>query len=188
MAHFASCWVPIQLDDERKVVKIHLPVQKNDAAAKAAWRALACSRHKSENIVCPFHAAAFLVELQLRRLGLSSHNDPIGAGLPLIGQRQTPGKVVDKDVFIVELQPFGNILKETVAEASSIKIDRLTGHSFRRSGVKHLALSGVPYSTIQWMARHNSDVTMQYVEEAWSEAPRETLRLHDVQNLYQRCW
>lgn len=132
---------------------------------------------------CPFHAAAFLVELQRRRLGLSSHNDPIGAGLPWIGQRQTPGKVVDKDVFIVELQRFGNILEEAVAEASSIKIDRLTGHSFRRSGVKHLALSGVRYSTIQWMARHKSDVTMQYVEEAWSEAPREALRLHDVQNL-----
>ena len=132
----------IRLDDEKKVVKIHLTVQKNDAAAKGAWRALACSCHKSKNIVCPFHVAAFLVELQRRRLGLSSHNDSIGAGLPLIGQRQTPGKVVDKDAFIVELQRCGNILKETVAEASSIKIDRLTGHSFRRSGVKHLARLG----------------------------------------------
>ena len=173
----------IQLDDVKKVVKIHLTVQKNDAAAKGAWRALACSCHKSKNIVCPFHVAAFLVELQRRRLGLSLHCDPIGAGLPLIGQRQMPGKVVDKDAFIVELQRFGNILKDTVAEASNIKIDRLTGHSFRRSGVKHLARLGVPYSTIQWMARHSSDVTMQYVEEAWSEAPRESLRLHDVQNL-----
>ncbi len=91
--------------------------------------------------------------------------------------------VVDKDAFIVKLQRFGSILKETVGEASNVKIDRLTGHSFRRSGVKHLARLGVPYATIQRMARHSSDVTMQYVEAAWSEAPREALRLHDVQNL-----
>ncbi len=70
----------IRLDVDRKVVKVHLTVQKNDPSAKGAWRALMCSCHKSERIVCPFHAAIFLVELQRRRLGLSSHDDPVNAG------------------------------------------------------------------------------------------------------------
>ena len=61
--------------------------------------------------------------------------------------------------------------------------ERVTGHTFRRSGAKHLARKGLAFSEIQWMARHSSSITWSYVEEAWEEAPRQSLRLYDASHV-----
>ena len=54
-------------------------------------------------------------------------------------------------------------------ETDYIDIDRITGHSFRRSGAKALAKIGVPLDLIQYMARHchSSQAILGYVEEWW---------------------
>ena len=173
----------IVVDERLKQVRVHLNVQKNDPSAKGAWRTLSCACHKLAAIGCPFHAAKFLVDSQRNRTRVPLGHDPVDERIPLVGQRGDPFAVVDKDAIVSELQRFGCRLKEAVKSAENLDTERLTGHTFRRSGAKYLARLGVPFSTIQWMARHSSNITMQYVEEAWSEAPRDSLRLHDVQNL-----
>lgn len=48
----------------------------------------------------------------------------------------------------------------------------VTGHTLRRSGIKALGRRGVPFSAIQWLARHSSNTTMLYLEQAMEECPQ----------------
>lgn len=75
------------------------------------------------------------------------------------------------------------VMKLHVQEAGGLDVERVTGHFARRSGAKDLARQGVPLTAIQWMARHSSNVTLQYVEDAWAEAPRSDLQLQDMSTL-----
>ena len=48
-----------------------------------------------------------------------------------------------------------------------------------------MARKGVPFAGIQWLARHSSSSTWAYVEDAWEEATRQSMRLNDVASLCQ---
>lgn len=76
--------------------------------------------------------------------------------------------------MIGELCPESDLFKE-----------RVTGHAFRRSGAKErlerVFLSN--FAEAERLARHSSSATWAYVEEAWEETPRQSLRLDDVSSV-----
>lgn len=65
------------------------------------------------------------------------------------------------------------MLKESGIVDDSIQEASFTGHSFRRSGVKHLARMGTPFDLIMHLSRHSSAAVHGYVEEAYEESPIE---------------
>ena len=103
---------------------------------------------------------------------------------PLVGRPGEPSWSVEKQVVIAEVQRHVDMINEARPGLDLLE-ERVTGHTFRRSGAKELARKGVPFSGIQWLARHSSSSTWAYVEEAWEEAPRQSMRLNDVASLCQ---
>ena len=173
----------IKLDSKNMTVGLHLTVQKTDPSARGTWRALACSCSKAYPHVCPYHNALELVELQLKRCKLRSQAEAAGRSLPLVGQQEDPWAFVEKDKMINNAQKFAGLMINHLEEAKDVKIERVTGHFARRTGVKNLARKGISYSAIQWLARHSSNVTMQYIESAWEEMPRAELRMQDTMSM-----
>ncbi|CAE7281168.1 Kcnh1, partial [Symbiodinium necroappetens] len=175
----------IKLDYAQRTVSLHLSVQKNDPAARGAWRTLACECTRTSPCLCPFHVADDLVCNQLSRVGHTRLEDVPPGAFPLVGQRACPSKVVDKKFMIDEAQRLASLImiKLSNPAASQLEITTVTGHFARRSGAKELARRGIPLSTIQWMARHSSLATLGYVEEAWAENPRESFRCIDASSI-----
>ena len=173
----------IKLDEDRQVVSVHLSVQKNDPTAKGAWRSLACACKRDSVELCPFHVCKDLVEMQLHRLGFSDLSECPADSFPLIARRSNPRMFVEKTSFISEAQRFASLLKHYVEPAADLDVEKISGHSFRRSGAKDLARKGLPFQSIQWMARHSSNTTWIYVEEAWEEGPRRDMKLQDTMSL-----
>ena len=173
----------IRLDHQQKTVSLHLTVQKTDPAARGTWRALACICGKEYPYVCPFHTATELVSIQLKRLNMKSQSEAENKNVPLIGRSEDPMLFVEKEKMISHAQRFAELMKDKIEEAKEISVERVTGHFARRTGVKHLARKGVSYTAIQWMARHSSQVTMQYIENAWEEMPRAEMKLQDTMTM-----
>ena len=86
-------------------------VQKNDPTARGAWRSLACACRREGVELCPFHVCKDLVELQLRRLGLSDLSECPVDSIPLIARRSDPPLFAEKTVLIAEAQRFASLLK-----------------------------------------------------------------------------
>lgn len=162
---------------------LHLSVQKNDPAAKRAWRSLSCACKREGNELCAFHVGKGLVRMQLRRLGVSDLRECPADSFPLIARRCNPRMFVEKTRFISEAQRFAWMLQLHVEPAASLDDEKVLGHSCRRSGAKDLARKGLPFQSIQWMARHSSNTTWICGEEAWKEAPRQDMKLQDTMSL-----
>lgn len=173
----------VKLDEERQVISLHLSVQKNDPSAKGAWRSLSCACKREGIELCPFHVGKDLVRMQLLRLDVSDLRECPVDSFPLIARRCNPRMFVEKTRFIAEAQRFACMLKLHVEPAACLDVEKVLGHSFRRSGAKDLARKGLPFQSIQWMARHSSNTTWVYVEEAWEEAPRQDMKLQDTMSL-----
>lgn len=170
----------IKFDHVQKVVSLHLTVQKNDPVGKGAWRSLSCSCSERPPPLCPFHTLDSLAEAQLERLRFGSIAEVPVNEFPLVGCQSEAGRFVQKRDMVEEMRRHVKILQELEPEASVLVIENITGHTPRRSGAKELARRGLPFSLIQWFARHSSNVTYQYVEEALGEAPRDSMRLQDM--------
>eukprot|EP00913_Durusdinium_trenchii_P032307 g30249.t1 len=69
------------------------------------------------------------------------------------------------------------ILSDTFPEAQGLLASEVTGHTFRRSGVKELARKNTPLPLIQFFARHSSAAALGYVEEAYEESPDGNLQV-----------
>ena len=50
------------------------------------------------------------------------------------------------------------------------RMGEVTGHTFRRSGMKQLAKKNMPLPWIQFFVRHSSSAVLAYVEEAYEES------------------
>ena len=81
--------------------------------------------------------------------------------------------------MIDALKMDAKILLDKAPSAHELDVDRVTGHSLRRSGCKYLAKKGVPLELIQYMARHSSQAVLAYVEDALEECPNAATRLAD---------
>lgn len=170
----------VQFDDQSKQVTLMLPASKTDVSAKGCRRTLCCNCPdvNQKGQLCPYHAAKYLVGWQLNATGLP-RGDPLVEALPLIGQVVDPFSGVTKEAMIEALKADAKLLVEKVATAHDLDLDRVTGHSLRRSGCKHLARIGVPLELIQYMARHSSQAVLGYVEDALEECPSAATRLSE---------
>lgn len=178
---YSNC---IKFNESDRVISLHLTVQKNDPLARGSWRSLSCSCEDSP-LCCPFHVGRRLFDDQVERLHLVDMDDARLIQFPLVGRRSEPSWFVEKQAVIAEVQRHVEIIINEVCPGLDLLKKRVTGHTFRRSGAKELARKGVPFAEIQWLARHSSSATWAYVEEAWEEAPRQSMRLNDVASLCQ---
>lgn len=170
----------MNLDVNKRLVTLYLPVSKNDPMGRGAKRTLGCCCPRDRRVWdCVFHAASDLVRNQLDALGVQEIGELEPNKFPLVGRFSDPTKFVDKVDLISEVHRQLEVASELVVEAEGIVIEDVTGHFMRRSGIKALARRGVSFASIQWLARHSSQVTWEYVEEAWGENPHASLRMHD---------
>ena len=170
---------------EKRTVTVWLPVSKSDPRGKGACRTLPCKCVGARNWSCPFHALLEAVHSQCNAMGFGSRrNLPVGV-YPLFGQRVAVADFVSKERVIEELQRHSELVRQYVKEASELVPSEVTGHCCRRSGIKFLARSGCSFQSIQWLARHSSQVTWSYIEEAWGENNSDALRLQSELSISQ---
>ena len=169
----------IKMDPVRLLVTLKLPVSKTDPLGKGAARTLGCTCSETERSwICAYHAVEDLVHFQLMDVNYASLREVPRGTLPLVGRKDDPRSFVEKQDMINELKRHAACVS-AYTNYTGILVDQVTGHTLRRSGVKSLARKGCSFSSIQWLARHSSGVTWQYIEEAWGENPLESMRLHD---------
>ena len=169
----------IKLDPVRQLVTLKLPVSKTDPLGKGAARTLGCSCSDLERSwICAYHGMEDLVHFQLLDVNYANLREVPRGTLPLVGRKDDPRSFVEKQDMINELKRHAACVV-AYTNYTGILVDQVTGHTLRRSGVKSLARKGCSFSSIQWLARHSSGVTWQYIEEAWGENPLESMRLHD---------
>ena len=167
----------VQLETKDKVVTLSLPVSKSDPGGRGAKRSLGCTCKGRNDFFCPFHVVERIVQEQSCRLHVNDRGG-LTDKLPLIGQRGDPRYFVDKRTMVTEAQRHVELMQD-VGFAKECDRTRITGHFMRRSGIKEMARNGCTFSSIQWFARHSSQVTWAYIEEAWSETPAHALKLKD---------
>jgi hypothetical protein len=166
----------VKFDWMNETVTVSLTASKKDPAAGGAKRTLSCNCKGIGSPSCPFCAGLALMRFQSNRLQLQQDNWRASL-YPLVGQVGDCCKFVEKEALIKAAQMDVAVLMQRVESSSHLVVERVTGHFMRRSGAKSLARKGVPYDVIQWMARHSSDATRGYVEEALAEAPMGSLKL-----------
>lgn len=172
----------LELNDSALTVTLKLPVSKSDASGRGAARTLGCSCKGSRHWLCPFHAVKELAELQCELLGIEDRGMVAPGVVPLVGTVEDSASFVEKDQLVMEAQrQVGIYLNEHPNEA--IAVERITGHFMRRSGIKEMARKGCTFNSIQWFARHSSQVTWQYIEESWGENAEHSLKLRDEMQL-----
>lgn len=177
------------IDMKQKRVTLYLPVSKSDPMGKGCKRTLACVCSKFRNFQCPFCAAVALVRNQVSNTGVEP-TDPQAAEIPLVAMINSPWETIRKEHVIEAIKAdVCQVIKDRPEMADRLCCERVTGHSFRRTGAKSLAKRGTPIELIQFMARHSSNAILGYVEEAIEESPsgasrlQEQLELRELVNL-----
>ena len=168
----------IRFDFQKQIVTICLPVSKTDPSGRGAIRSLGCNCTQVRSWICPYHAASDLVQSQCDRLGISAIGQ-FDSCFPVIGARNDPRQFVAKRQLVDEVRRHVEILNTLLDPDQAIPSGLVSGHVFRRSGCKALARRGVSFNSIQWLARHSSQVTWIYVEESWGESPQNALRIQN---------
>ena len=170
------CLDSVVVDREQQVATLDLPASKKDPAARGCKRSRGCECGVKGDVVgesppsCPYHAALYLQDLQVRRSGVNPTE--LGASeVPFVGQNGEPDKFCSKKAVIDRLREDAITVKTMVIAASDLSPNEVAGHSLRRSGIKDLARRGVSRQTCQWFARHSSDAVDGYIEEAAEECP-----------------
>lgn len=167
------------VDLKKKTVTLFLPVSKSDPCGKGCKRTLACTCGRTRSFQCPFCATLALVRNQVSRTGLEP-TDPRAAEVPLVAALDSPWDTIKKDAVIEAIKAdVERVLEERVEWQERVKVERVTGHTFRRTGAKSLARKGTPIELIQFMARHSSNAILGYVEEAIEESPNGAHRLQE---------
>ena len=163
---FLDSWC-LKIDVEAKTAGLFLPVSKTDPQGAGVLRTLSCVCRLREDPMCPYHALVRVVTLQLRRFGFATVEDVPIAWLPLFGQKENAALPVSKTSVVKEIQRLATLIQLGHPDRLKFCPSDVTGHTFRRSGVKALGRLGVPYTSVQWLARHSSNVTAIYLEEAY---------------------
>ncbi|CAK9113180.1 Tyr recombinase domain-containing protein [Durusdinium trenchii] len=151
----------VELDEWNSLVTISLTVSKTDQYARGCKRTLGCRCNAKEPVVCPFCVAGVLVSHQEVMSGIE-HGTEAAADWPLISQEGDPSKLVPKESMLAALKEDAIYLKD---------MDLVSGHSLRRSGVKHWVKAGVPEELIMFLTRHSSSAVKAYIEDARESSP-----------------
>ena len=168
---FLDRWC-LRLDEAAQTAGLFLPVSKVDQQGSGVLRTLACVCKGREDLLCPYHSLRRVVRLQLQRFGFVTLDDVPLAYLPLFGQKEDPSLPVTKVAVVKELQRLAAIILGGYPSRLKFNPSDVTGHTWRRSGIKALGRRGLPFSAVQWLARHSSNVTAIYLEEAYEEMSR----------------
>lgn len=150
-------------------VTISLPVSKTDWEAKGCKRTWACVCDR--NIPCPYHVLLQHCR-QFDAAGLK-------AGSPLFPDRR--GNYCTKAGVVDTIR--------AAAEASGMQIrdsdgnHRLSGHTFRITGARFLAATGLDPITIQLLGRWGSNAVLTYLAEAPLLSLNQRIKPLDTQRL-----
>lgn len=175
----------VSFDTSERTVTLHLPTSKVDPQARGCRRTLACSCGKASKTLihtCAYCAAWELVSFREKILGIG-RCDERAKGLPLVGQASHPERFVTKDAMISAFRSDITNLQAAGLVDSKLDVNTVTGHTFRRSGIKFLAREGILLDLIQHLSRHSSSAVMAYVEEALEEVPSAAMKLQQHMNL-----
>ena len=179
---FIDQWT-IGLDEFEKSASLFLPSSKVDQQGIGVKRTLTCRCRGLENFGCPFHTLRRAVNLQLMRLGFNNLKDvPIGH-FPLFGQVQDPAQRADKASVIKEMQRLAKIVSLKHPEKPSFKVEEISGHTMRRSGIKELGRQGLGFASIQWLARHSSNTTLIYLGQAHEDSSQAQNTMRDAASI-----
>ena len=165
----------IEMNHRLQQVTLNLPVTKSDAMGRGARRTLGCvcSKCPKEKATCPYCIANYLLQRQERRLGVQTSSAEAFEA-PLVGRQEDPRLVVEKSAMIEAFQYDMGILSDIFPEAHGLLATDVTGHTFRRLGVKELARKNAPLLLIQFFARHSPAAVL---EEAYEECPDGNLQV-----------
>lgn len=168
----------VDLNPRLLQVTLNLPATKNDPSGRGARRTLGCICKSSpeEKSTCPYCTALHLVQRQGHRLMTTASSTEV-VDAPLIGQQRDPMLVVEKAAMIEAFKHDARRLSLALPEANALATNEVSGHTFRRSGVKDLARKNTPLPLIQFFARHSSSAVLAYVEEAYEESPDGNLQV-----------
>ncbi|CAL1136058.1 unnamed protein product [Cladocopium goreaui] len=167
------------IDIRKKQVSLHLPVSKADPVGRGCRRTLSCICNSHRCFKCPFCAVMSLVRNQVIRTGVQQ-TEPKAEEIPLVASIGSPWETIKKEAVIEALKGDAqSLVDDRPPLKHRICVERVTGHSFRRTGAKMLARSGISIDLIQFMARHSSSAILGYVEEAAEESPAISTRLQD---------
>ena len=172
----------VKLNRVGKFVTLHLTVSKSDPAGRGVKRTFGCRCSRAGQTgqgVCCYCCFESMVDLQEARLGFGQDSDSARSA-PLIGAISNPAKFVSKNCMVDALQHFAQFVKDHVLDARSLNVESVSGHSLRRAGIKYYARKGLKFPTIQWLARHSSDATKGYIEEAMEESPDADRKLDEA--------
>eukprot|EP00435_Cladocopium_sp_Y103_P013505 s3357_g3.t1 len=124
----------------------------------------------------------------LRRLGYTEQELK---DFTVVGQVSCPTIMVSKDSMITALrkdvEAMWAALQSTRHNFVPPKIDRVTGHSLRRSGAKDaVKRHGLPLAMVQWLGRWGSSAVQGYVEDALEEMPENKVALTTWEGLARK--
>ena len=148
----------VSFSTEERVVTLFLPVSKADTGGLGRERRLrcCCAPNGPEERSCPYHVLRAHVDELVLESGTGADQEAAW-DIPLFPT--VDGRVPTKAATVAGWQ-------RLVSGAVS-----LGGHSARRSGAKRCAREGWQVLAIQHLGRWASAVVLEYIEEAYAEAP-----------------
>ena len=153
----------MRLDWSSLTESFSLPVSKTDPQAVGCVRTWGCVCSASgpeRKPLCPFHAAASLLEHHQRRF--ASPGAGLPRGFPLFPTRD--GDWCSRSGFLGTIAELARLVNASTTDA----LGRYTvgEHTWRISGSRHLAALDVPLPIIKLLARWGGDTIMRYVQDA----------------------
>ena len=95
---------------------------------------------------CPSDGATFRLALHFAR-----QEDFLFGSYTLVARVEDPIQSVEKHDRIMEAEHHAWLAVDEI-NFTGLKVDDMTGHVMRRSGIKALAREGCSFSSMQWMA------------------------------------
>ena len=157
----------VRIDPVAGTVTFKLGATKKDPQGQSAVRTRVCSCSRRGLISCPFCSADALLHHTLGRWGEGLSAEEANS-VPLICTTGDRCKFVQKQDIVSALCKDSELL---VSDSERLVLEEPSGHTFRRSGAKHLARLGLPLARIQFYGRWGGPSVLGYVEEAMEESP-----------------
>ena len=176
----------VALDLEKREVTLLLSMSKTDPGGKGARRTRSCvcsypPEDEGESD-CPFHATLAVIAERTKVLRGSGYEEEELKEFTVVGQVGCPALMVTKEAMIAALRKDVEEACKAVDLAkhrlTPPNLDRVTGHSLRRSGAKDaVKRHGLPLAMVQWLGRWGSSAVQGYVEDALEEMPENKVAL-----------
>eukprot|EP00435_Cladocopium_sp_Y103_P040830 s2094_g11.t1 len=185
----------VTLDMESREATLLLSMSKTDPAGRGARRTRSCTcsmpAEDEGELDCPFHSTVLVMAGRtqtLRRLGYSEEELK---EFNVVGQVSCPTIMVSKEAMIAALkkdvEAMCRTLKSNRHQFVPPRVERVTGHSLRRSRAKDaVKRHRLPLAMVQWLGRWGSSAVQGYVEDALEEMPENKVALTTWEGLARK--